>query len=205
MGDTAIDATGQRFGMLTVLSRVHTQGTHHATWLCRCDCGALAQVKGYRLRNGWTKSCGCLRHGNATSHGMSYEPIYRAYARLINRHKSMVCREWKDSFDEFYKWSMANGYDDTKLLVVIDETKEPSPASCKWLSVNEAKAVAAWPRNTSGRTGVSYNKSTGAWMAQLQVEKKVVLKTRHSTFYDAVKAREEAEWKYGIDLVGAGE
>jgi hypothetical protein len=53
-----IDLTGQRFGRLTVISRV---GTKHrnALWLCRCECGDTSTVTGVNLTTGNTKSCGC--------------------------------------------------------------------------------------------------------------------------------------------------
>ena len=55
-----IDLTGQRFGRLTVIQYDHAEhdGAH---WLCKCDCGNEKVIAGYLLRNGATKSCGCLK------------------------------------------------------------------------------------------------------------------------------------------------
>lgn len=52
------DETGKQYGYLTVLSLV--QKSPQAIWLCKCKCGRLKEVKGTYLRNGTTKSCGCL-------------------------------------------------------------------------------------------------------------------------------------------------
>ena len=57
----AIDLTGQKFGMLTVLERAGTSKDGKAMWRCRCDCGVEKDVSGKLLRNGNTKSCGCNR------------------------------------------------------------------------------------------------------------------------------------------------
>ena len=54
-----IDLTGQRFGRLTVLRYYKTE-KKKVYWLCRCDCGNELAVYGGTLRNGRTKSCGCL-------------------------------------------------------------------------------------------------------------------------------------------------
>ncbi|WP_412989927.1 AP2 domain-containing protein [Pediococcus siamensis] len=56
-----IDLTGQRFGRLVVMRRTGTAKNRNAKWLCQCDCGNQTVVDGYRLRNGMTRSCGCLR------------------------------------------------------------------------------------------------------------------------------------------------
>lgn len=55
-----VDLTGERFGKLTVVGRgknIH----HYAMWLCECDCGRQCEVRSDALKNGNTKSCGCLR------------------------------------------------------------------------------------------------------------------------------------------------
>lgn len=55
-----IDMTGQRFGRLTVGSKVKREGDSRAYWACTCDCGNETTVAGKELRNGGTQSCGCL-------------------------------------------------------------------------------------------------------------------------------------------------
>lgn len=62
----ADDLTGRRFGRLTVLGYVgsyRTLPTSHtcALWECRCDCGNLTKVPSGSLKQGTTRSCGCLR------------------------------------------------------------------------------------------------------------------------------------------------
>ena len=58
------DLTGQRFGRLVVIERAprppYYEGTY-AWWRCRCDCGNETVVRGRRLTNGETKSCGCYK------------------------------------------------------------------------------------------------------------------------------------------------
>ena len=53
------DLTGQRFGKLIVESLAEIKN-HRAYWHCRCDCGGTCVANGASLRNGETKSCGCL-------------------------------------------------------------------------------------------------------------------------------------------------
>ncbi len=55
----AKDIVGQVFGRLTVLSRAGKVGTW-ASWNCRCVCGNETVTYGTLLRQGRTKSCGCL-------------------------------------------------------------------------------------------------------------------------------------------------
>ena len=53
-----IDMTGLICGRLTVIKRIPSDG-NSARWLCQCECGNEIVVKGYDLRRGHTKSCGC--------------------------------------------------------------------------------------------------------------------------------------------------
>lgn len=50
------DLTNKRFGRLTALKLVKNKG-----WECLCDCGNIVYVEGSNLKNGNTKSCGCLQ------------------------------------------------------------------------------------------------------------------------------------------------
>lgn len=55
------DFTGQRIGMLEVLSVSHKKNKHYH-WLCQCDCGNTTIVAAGNLGAGITKSCGCLKN-----------------------------------------------------------------------------------------------------------------------------------------------
>lgn len=54
-----IDLTNQRFGRWTVLE-FDTNKNGQTYWRCKCDCGTERSVPASRLRNGTSKSCGCL-------------------------------------------------------------------------------------------------------------------------------------------------
>lgn len=63
-----IDLTGQKFGRLTVIRRAENKGKS-VCWLCKCDCGNEVEVRSADLRNGMSKSCGCLRDEVASKQG----------------------------------------------------------------------------------------------------------------------------------------
>lgn len=58
-----IDLTGQRFGKLTVIKEHPERKGGRICWECKCDCGNMTIVKGLSLKNGDTRSCGCLNRG----------------------------------------------------------------------------------------------------------------------------------------------
>lgn len=60
-----IDETGNRYGSLTVLYRAPSEKGKPAKWHCICDCGNEKDILGTMLRNGTTKSCGCLQRKRA--------------------------------------------------------------------------------------------------------------------------------------------
>lgn len=60
LGNGLIDLTNQKFGKLTVIKRFEENFRNRPQWLCQCDCGNLKIVPGEYLRQGYTKSCGCL-------------------------------------------------------------------------------------------------------------------------------------------------
>ena len=50
-----IDLTGKKFGRWTVMKYVGD-----SKWLCQCECGTISKVRTSELKNGNSKSCGCL-------------------------------------------------------------------------------------------------------------------------------------------------
>lgn len=65
---------GQKFGRLTVIERAENKPkgrSYEDRWLCQCECGAVKNIRGYSLRSGATKSCGCLHRENVAAMGRS--------------------------------------------------------------------------------------------------------------------------------------
>lgn len=58
--NTFKNEAGKRYGRWLVISFAGIKN-RNALWLCRCDCGVEREVKGYSLRGGISKSCGCYR------------------------------------------------------------------------------------------------------------------------------------------------
>lgn len=55
-----IDLTGQRFGRLLVMSRGPNRKSGQAKWWCLCDCDSGVLIQAGHLKNGGSRSCGCL-------------------------------------------------------------------------------------------------------------------------------------------------
>jgi hypothetical protein len=79
---SAIDLTGQRFGLLTAVERVHySDRASSSYWRCACDCGNEAVIHSYHLRLGIRPSCGCSR----STHGHSKRTEYAVWNGMIQR------------------------------------------------------------------------------------------------------------------------
>ena len=106
---------------LTIIKQnVGRTADKHIIGLYRCACGAEVRVAQSRVRNGYTKSCGCLAREEssrrAKTHGMKGSPEYRSWAAILNRCRNErskdypryggagidVCDEWAKSFEAFY-------------------------------------------------------------------------------------------------------
>lgn len=148
--------TNQTFGRLRVISRDKKNKHGVYTWLCVCECGNKIVVPCTSLKNGDTKSCGCLKRetvsNRMSTHGLSKTRLYRVWAGIKNRCYNekasnykyygakgiTMCSEWKNSFEKFHDWAFENGYDETAnaqscTIDRIDITKGYYPDNCRWV------------------------------------------------------------------------
>jgi hypothetical protein len=153
------DITNQVFGRLRAVS-LHGRDLHGiAIWECVCDCGSVCRIRLSSLVAKSTKSCGCLNNesrkrvhsGNthAKTHGLSYHPLYSAWATMKQRcfnpknakfkHYGArgigVCQEWCDSFETFLK-DMGDRPEGTT-LDRIDNSLGYSKSNCRWSTHSE--------------------------------------------------------------------
>lgn len=85
-----IDLTGNRFGRLTVLTRVENSipksgKRSRIRWLCLCDCGNKKIVTGDCLKLGHTTSCGCIRYKDYTGKKFGRWTLLEFVERKNNR------------------------------------------------------------------------------------------------------------------------
>lgn len=55
-----VDMTGKTFHQLKVIEEAGRDAYGQIIWKCECSCKNIVYVRGKDLRNGNTKSCGCL-------------------------------------------------------------------------------------------------------------------------------------------------
>ena len=174
------DLTGQKFGRLTAIEFRGTNKSGNALWLCKCDCGNETVVRGGSLKNGHTKSCGCLKSEldskkmkkMLTKHGLFNHRLYGVWSSMKERCYNPkgaeylayggrgidVCDEWKDDFKAFYDWAISHGYDENAprgqcTIDRINNDKGYNPENCRWVPM----LVQASNRRKISRKGVKGN------------------------------------------------
>lgn len=137
-----IDLTGQRFSLLLVVKRADNGRRGETYWQCKCDCGAVRNVRASHLRCGKTRSCGCVT--KSRTHGMYASPEYTAWhqmrQRCLNtRHAAYagyggrgitVCSEWS-SFENFFV-DLGPRPSDKHSLDRVNNNGNYEPSNCRW-------------------------------------------------------------------------
>lgn len=202
---TKKDITGQKFNRLTALYSTDVVVNGGYLWTCECECGTIKDIPIGALSSGQVKSCGCAK----ATHGMTKTPAWRAWDSMVTRLKDERCSEWYWDVTADPNWLLPNGegfinfYRDMGdppegcTLNRIRGAKIYSKETCEWATLSmqsfDQKRSKA---NTSGRTGVFFDKSGNKWVAQIKKNYVVTQVYRGESFEEACEARTKAEIEY---------
>lgn len=158
---------GKRFGMLVITGyaapRLRSNGRKTIVALYICDCGKIGESLLTTIVNR-SKSCGCERHKNRVTHGMTGHRLYNIWAGMIerctnknhNRYKDYggrgikVCKWWLNNVI-FFNWALKNGYKEDLTLERNDVNGNYSPFNCSWKTRKEQS------RNTRKNVKIEIN------------------------------------------------
>ena len=159
--------------------------------LYKCGyCGKEFQVQMASVKSKSTKSCGCL----LKKHGLRHHRLYytwmsmklRCYSKYHASYEEYggrgitVCDEWRETPTQFIE-DMFPSFQEGLSLDRIDNDKGYFKENCRWSTLTE-QALNKRPlksNNTSGYTGVSFNKNAKLYEVYITLFKK----RKHIGFY----------------------
>ncbi|MBZ2138955.1 AP2 domain-containing protein [Streptococcus gordonii] len=192
------DIIGQRFNRLVV---IEDDGTRSAKgeikWLCQCDCGNLYHALGYRLRNGRTKSCGCLNDERRRERFKDLSGTETDNFKIIDRAYSKNQRVW---------WNCICRHCGNELILSNNDINHYTSCGClrgaskdymdSIRDPESLKSTKPTAKSTTGVRGVYFNKRKGSYQAFINVDKKQKYLGSSKDFRKAVSLRKNAEKEF---------
>lgn len=169
-------------------------------WLCRCVCGTVKIVVASSLKNGRSKSCGCLKRERTSqirkSHGKSESCIYNTWLNMLQRCNNPnnsgykyygdrgIVVEWK-TFEDFY--ADMGDPPKGKSLDRINTNGNYSKENCRWAT----QAQQGFNRRPKGKNS-KYRGITmrgNSWRARIVLKNVEINIGHYKTEEEAYQAR----------------
>ena len=199
-------------------------GFKRAQWWCKCTCGNTVLVAGKNLRSGNTKSCGCYGRERKieAAHAKGGKNRYEYDGDVVIGYSEKSDKFYFDAEDyervsKYYWYKDAQGYfsakiDGKKICLhrfvmnasigeYVDHINHQKENNCKAnlrivTSKQNNQNQSVSKNNTSGYTGVNFNKNRGKWLARIMVDRVTHNLGSFDNIEDAINARKTAEEKY---------
>lgn len=200
MGQKPKDITNKRYGRLVAKTRTDKKDGKCYLWKCVCDCGNICEVPINKLERKEVMSCGCLK---LYQHDLSN--------RVFGRLKVISYYGTKHGEGAMWKCECECGKS-----VVVSANKllkeNTTSCGCKVRESFEGNLVGGTnlqfvinPKirstNTSGVTGVSWDRARQKWDARIIFQGKIYRLGRHKEKDDAIFLRKTAEKKLHGDFL----
>jgi hypothetical protein len=225
MSRPKIDLTNQTFNRLTVVKFSHMGNHGESMWLCDCDCGNKnIVVSRGNLKNGNVQSCGCL-HKERTSESNKKENKYDLTSAEYGVGWTANTNEEfyfdKEDYDKIkdYCWCASITKGVKRLSTRNPKTKKIirmhillGYKNYDHIDKNELNNVKSnlrrcthqqndfnrglYKNNTSGITGVYWNKKSNKWVASIMIDGKTKYLGLFIDKKEAIKTRLKAEQIY---------
>ena len=219
--NTAImnDLTDREFGSLKVIERDWDHDSRQGVyWICECKCGNRKSIRSADLLNGKTKTCGHCHDHNKYDLSGEYGVGYTAngtrflfdkedYPKIVpytwgTDAYGYIVAHYRDSNGErksikMHRLVMDATDPDIHIDHIGHDLADNRKSQLRIATRNENMHNTKLSKsNTTGRTGVYYDKDRGRWRAAIRVNGKLIYLGLYDSFEEACKAREMAENTY---------
>lgn len=138
---------GIKYGKITIIKYLGKikNNSNRRYWLGKCECGNTIKLCSSEIINRKRKQCH-LCSKPTKIHGMTNTRLFNIWqsmkARCYNPNNSdyynygakgtIVCKEWKNNFLNFYNWAINNGYNKNLTIDRINTYGSYEPNNCRW-------------------------------------------------------------------------
>lgn len=204
-----MDNIGKRFGLLTVRDR--KREGKRTYYLCDCECGNSKWIRADVIKGG-QKSCGCLmkstqfKNKDITGNTYGKLTVLSKTDEVDKNNGSIIwkCKCECGSYKNVPAYELLRGSVRSCGCIQIDTMRENGKKVgqlyvdrniIEGTNIQTIKRDKPMAHNTSGVTGVLWEKRRQKWKAEIIFKGKKYYLGRYENKQDAINARKEAEEK----------